>query len=356
MDRKTAKYLNIAVWTVLSAAAAYVGIRWLFPWLLPFILALAGAAAIEPAVSYLCRRGLRRGIAAGLCVLIALALLAGLLWLLLSRAVGELRELMTQLPELLDSVSATLETWKTALLGLLGRAPPGADIWLERSVEALRESLQRLPAALSSRVLTLLSGAAAGAPGFLLFAVTALIGFYFTSASYPALLHGFARLLPEHFLARARLVRRDLRRTLGRWLKAQAILLLLTFAELTAAFLLLRIDYALLLALAIAVIDALPILGTGTVLLPWALYDLLTGAVSRGVGLAVTYAAVTVLRSCIQPKLLGDQLGLHPLAALASIYIGWKAWGVWGMLTFPILAITGKQLLDSGVLRRKSIY
>ena len=352
MDAKTAKVLNIAVWIGLGAAALYVGVRWLLPWLLPFLPALLLAAAIEPAVGYLCRRGLKREVAAALCVLIALALLAGVLWLLLARLTGEVRELLDQLPALLDSAAATLETWESALLGLMDRVPPGLDLWLEQSLEGLRERLRQMPAELSPRLLRLITGAAAGAPGMLLFAVTALIGFYFISASYPELLHGFARLLPERFLARARIVRRDLRRTLGRWVKAQIILLLLTFAELTAAFLLLRVEYALLLALATAVIDALPVLGTGTVLLPWALYCFLSGETSRAVGLLVTYAAVTVLRSSIQPKLLGDQLGLHPLVTLAAIYVGWKVWGVWGMLTFPILAITGKQILDSGVLRR----
>ena len=108
---------------------------------------------------------------------------------------------------------------------------------------------------------------------------------------------------------------------------------------------LLGLRYALLLAVLTAVIDALPVLGAGTVLLPWAVYDLLTGNVPLALGLAITYAAVTVLRSAIQAKLLGDQLGLHPLASLAAIYAGWTLWGVMGMLLFPILAICVKQAL-----------
>ena len=94
-----------------------------------------------------------------------------------------------------------------------------------------------------------------------------------------------------------------------------------------------------------AVVDALPVLGAGTVLLPWALYEMLTGQVPLALGLAITYAAVTVLRSAIQAKLLGDQLGLHPLASLAAIYAGWTLCGVLGMLLFPILAICVKQAI-----------
>ena len=356
MTEKTSRYLHVAAYALFALAGIYVGFRWLLPWLLPFLLGLAAAAAIEPAVSWLCRRGAKRELAAGICVLAALALLTGLLWLLLHRGADELRALLANLPALLRSVSATLETWKTVLLGMTDRAPPGLSEWLDRAVEGARTSLASLPATLSAHLLGLLSGAAAGAPDTLLFAVTLIIGFYFISASYPALLRGAARLLPDRFLARARIVRRDLRRTMGRWLRAQLILSLITFGALTAAFLLLRIDYALLLALLTALIDALPVLGTGIVLIPWAIYDLLTGATARAIGLAVTYAAVTVLRQSVQAKLLGDQLGLHPLATLVSIYVGWRTCGVWGMLLFPILAITGKQLLDSGVLRPGHIF
>lgn len=349
---KMGRHAGMALRLAFFAAAVYVGLRWLLPWFLPFLLAFVLAAAIEPLVGRLCRKGVKREIAAGLCVLIALAALTGVLWLLLHRTAAELRGLVQQLPELAASVSATLELWKDRLLALCKRAPAGMDVWLERALAALQEQLLQFPASLSARLPAWLSAAAGAAPGALLFTVTAVIGFYFTSASYPSLLHAFARMLPEEALARARIMRRDLRRTLGRWVKAQLMLLLFTFAELTVAFLLLKTEYALLLALGIALIDALPVLGAGTVLLPWALYDFLTGATPQAIGLAVTYVAVTVLRNSIQPKLIGDQLGLPPLVSLASIYVGWKVCGVIGMLTFPILAISGKQLIDSGVLRR----
>jgi len=356
MYTKTSRVLPVLAYILLALAGLYIGFRWLLPWFLPFLIGLAAAAAIEPAVGYLCRRGLRRELAAGLCVLITLSLVSGLVWLLLHRGIGELRELVARLPELLDNVSATLETWKQALLRISQRTPDGLSVWLDQGVEGIRTGLAALPAALSSRLLRLLSSAAAAAPNILLFSVTLVIGFYFISASYPVLLHSAARLLPDKFLTQARTLRCNLRRTLGRWLKAQLILTAITFALLTAAFFLLRIDYALLLAFLTALIDALPVLGTGAVLLPWAIYDLLTGATVQAIGLGITYAAATVLRSSIQAKLLGDQLGLHPLATLVSIYVGWQTCGMWGILLFPILAITGKELIDGGILRPGHIY
>lgn len=335
------------VWALpaaLAAAAAYVALRYLFPWLLPFLLALAAAALLEPAVGALVRRGVKRPLAAGLCVLGFLSAAGGLLWLLLSRIFSELSDLLRRLPELLAGLSDAMARWEGWLTALPERMPGAAAGLLRGALDSVRGGLESLPGELAKKLPGAVSAAVSAAPEALLFAVTLLIGLYFTSASYPSLLHGAASLLPERFLARARRARLDLRATLGRWLRAQLLLLLLTFAELTAAFSLLRVRYALLLAALTALVDALPVFGTGTVVLPWAAVELLAGDYPLAAGLGVTYAVVTVLRSCIQPKLLGDQLGLHPLASLASIYVGYRAGGVWGMLLLPVAAITAKQL------------
>ena len=345
------KLTNAALTLLLCAAIAYAALRWLLPWLAPFLIAFAAAALLEPAAAYLCRRGLPRPLASGMCLIGLLGGVVGLLWLLLRQLFREVSALSARLPELAQTLSASLARWEAALKAFLARAPAGVDLWLDRALAGAEESLLRAPGALSQRVLRLLPTLAAGAPGALLFAVTVVIGAYFISAAYPEILHFLARCLPERSLYRARRLRRDLRRTLGRWLRAQGLLLAITFAMLAAAFALLRVDYALLLALATALIDALPVLGTGTVLLPWALWMLLTGNMPLGVGLVLTYAGVTVTHQSIQAKLLGDQLGLHPLATLGAIWLGFRVWGVAGMIVFPLLAVCARQALSGLTLR-----
>lgn len=339
------KLTKLAPAAALVAAAVYVSVRWLLPWSAPFWIALGLAALLEPAVAGLSRRGLPRPLAAGLTLLGALGALGALLWLLLRRLIRELSALADRLPELARDLAGALGRWEAALTAYLARAPEGVGLWLERALAGAEESLLRLPGELSKRALELLPTLASGAPGALLFAVTAVVGAYFLSAAYPEMLHLAARALPERFLCRARLLRRDLRRTLGRWLRAQGILLSITFAMLAGAFALLKLDYALLLALGIALIDALPVLGTGTVLLPWAAWLLLTGSAPLGLGLALTWAGVTLMHQSIQAKLLGDQLGLHPLLTLAAIWLGWRIWGVAGMILFPLLAVCARQAL-----------
>ena len=117
------------------------------------------------------------------------------------------------------------------------------------------------------------------------------------------------------------------------------------------AFLLLGVRGAAGLAAVTALVDALPVFGTGTVLLPWALAAALLGQSGLGLGLVITWLVVNLMRSCVQAKLLGDQIGLDPLASLLAIYVGWRAMGVWGMLLFPLLLVTLDQLNEKGLLR-----
>lgn len=333
---------------LLFLAAAWLALRYMLPYIAPFAAAFAVAAALEGVVSRLTEKvGIPRSIASGACVLIFVAGVLGLLYALCSRVLGELSGFVQRLPGLLDSVSDTLTSWQNRLSAYFSS---DAQDYTGRILDSLTEQVKKLPSILSGALISWVTAAAAAAPTVLLFAVTAVIGAYFTSSSYNEILHFAALQLPEHVLVKARKIRMGLRSTIVRWFRAQILLMLITFIELTIAFLLLGINYALLLALFTAVVDALPVLGTGTVLIPWAIYDMLTGRMSTGIGLAITYGAVTVLRSCIQAKLLGDQLGLHPLVTLLAIYTGYMAWGVTGMIIFPIAAITIKQLNDAGMI------
>jgi sporulation integral membrane protein YtvI len=238
----------------------------------------------------------------------------------------------------------------------IDQAPPELESTLRLAMDALGQSLYTLPALLSQWALDALGKLAGRSPDLLLFAVTASIGTYFCAASFPRVLAFFSAQVPESWKKRLEGLGRDLKTSLGGWLRAQGILMGITFLELLAALWLLGVQDAPGLALLTAGLDALPLFGTGVVLAPWALFCLLLGQVPRGLGLLLTWAAVSLIRSCIEAKLLGDQIGLPPLASLTALYVGWRIGGVWGMLLFPILTVTLRQLNDRGVVRlwRKS--
>ena len=194
------------------------------------------------------------------------------------------------------------------------------------------------------------TGLASALPAAALFLCTTVLATYFPSAGRPALLDGLRRRLPPPWRTRLGRVAGGLREALGGWLKAQGLLMLITFGELAAGFLLLRVELSLLLAGLVALVDALPVFGTGTVLLPWAVLALLGGDVRMSVGLLVLYSVISLVRSLLEPRLVGARVGLPPLAALVCMYVGFQALGVLGMLLAPLAAVLARQLWDSGLL------
>ncbi len=350
MHSKTSSIINKLLLSALTIAGIWLALRFLFPLASPMLFAFGAAVAIEPAVKFLCRRRFPRPAASGLCV-IAFPSIAGiLLWLLLSRIFSEFQHLSLRLPQFLDALSDFMGYWQERLGSLSLRLPPVFTQVLSSTLEGAKDYLFSLPAVISGKVLSRLTAIAANAPMWLLFAVTWIMGLYFISAAYPSILRFLRFQLSHRSFERLRRIKSSLGESLGKYLKAQLIMSAITFGEMIIVFALLRVDYALVLAIAIAIIDALPVFGTGTVLLPWAAWEFIAGEPSRGLALAISYAAVTILRNCIQAKLLGDQLGLHPAITLLAIYSGAKAMGVLGMIVFPIAAISIKKLNDSGLI------
>ena len=347
---KASALISKALRLIMWLGGLWIFLRFLLPWTAPLILAFGGAVALEKPVRTLCRRGLPRAAASGICVAAFIALLAALLWLFMSRLLTEARHLGESLPLMAEALSERLAILQAKLLALADRLPPSLTQVLGSAGEGVADYLSRLPGELSAKAVSLLSGFVAELPSWLLFTVTGFMGLYFISAAYPDFTAFAARQIPGRLYIRAAGAKEALSQSLGKYIKAQLIMSAITFVQLLTAFLLLGISSPLVLALITAVIDALPVFGSGTVLLPWALWEFLSGDRGLGLGLAISYAAITVLRSCIQAKLLGDQLGLHPIATLAAIYAGWKAFGLWGMVIFPIAAISLKKLNDSGII------
>ena len=348
------KPADLARWGVLIVFG--VGISWLLmryilPWMAPFIAALLLARLMEPVVKILCRRGWTREFASGMCTIALLGLFVISVAALLTRGVGEISLLTHELPRLLSSAAEMVSNARQRTGDYMAQLPPELGVWLDHTMASLAQFFSSMPARISEKLLGLLSSVASAAPSILLFSITCGIGIYFISASFPGIQVFLDTHLPEKWQRRRAQLNASLRFTLGRYVKAQLILMIITFFELLVSFILLRVEGAVLISLIVALVDALPILGAGAILIPWAAFSILLGDAAFGVGLLIIWAVVTLVRNCIQAKLLGDQFGLHPLITLIAIYVGWCAAGVWGMMLFPMGALTIKQLSDSGMLR-----
>lgn len=345
-----------AVRAVLTVAGIVLGalvlIRFLLPCLWPFLLALLTAAVCEPAVEFLTDRcRLRRGVSSALCVTVILASLTGFFLLVVVRLFDEAAGLMEELPRLTEGLPRVLERVELTVRRLIASAPQGVRSYLAGAMEAAGERAAQIPAELSAWALDKLRVMAAGAPGTLLAVGTYVLGAYFISAGFAEVRAFLIRQIPERMRKNVHTVKKDLLDGVGRWLRAEAALVGITFAELTAAFTVLGVEYGVVIALAAALVDALPVFGVGAVLLPWAAASFIAGDTGRASGLLITYLLVTLVRQCLEPKLIGDQFGVAPAAALLAMYAGFRLAGVLGMVLFPFGLMLLNQMNTKGIIK-----
>lgn len=323
------------------------GIRYLLPLIFPFLLGSALALAAEPIVRFGCRRlHMPRPVAAGIGVSMSFAFLAMVILMLAALLLRELRMLAGILPGLEDSIRGGMHSISSWLLELAAKAPGGMAAVLTRNINDFFSGSSALLDQATGYLLRLASGILSQVPGRAVSFGTAIIASFMISAKLPKLKSYIRTRLNIQKLQPILDTLRRLKATLGGWLKAQLKLSVITFSVATTGLLLLRVSYAPLWAVLIALVDAFPILGTGAILVPWSLVSFLQGDRLLAFGLLGLYAAAAVTRTVLEPRLVGKQLGLDPLVTLIALYAGFKLFGLLGMILAPLLAVTTTQLLE----------
>lgn len=322
--------------------------RYALPIVLPFALAALTALAAEPLVFFFhTRLKLPRPAAAGIGMTITLLILTLLLTVVAALMVRQLRTLVALMPDMEGSARDGLQSLEQWLLGISNKAPESIRPMVRQGVEQLFDGGSTVVEELTARLVSLASGMVSHLPSGALGIATWLLASYMFSVRIHHIRQQLARRMPQQWKDRYLPMLRRLKSAVLAWLSAQLKLISISFAVLTVGFWLLRVRYAPLWALLIALVDALPVLGTGTVLVPWSLVCLLQGNMARALGLLGIFAAVTLLRTMLEPKLVGAKLGLDPLVTLAAMYTGYRLWGILGMLLSPLLAVTVIQLLTA---------
>ena len=336
-----------------SAAAAaglfYLVFRYLFWWVLPFLLALGVTAAVEPVVAYLrVHLRFRRSFSALLLTLVLLFLLGGLLSLLGTTLANQAYALLKKAPLLLERVPQLLDAFFARLDGYSAAFPQWLRDSLYGAVMRALSDAESFFSDLTGRLLSFLGSFAAALPRRVLSGATTVLAVYFTIASYPTLCRMLKARLSGKTIRSLRLFRSGVTQSLSRYLRAELTISFLTFLQLLLGFFLMRQDYALLLAFLITLLDALPVFGTGTALVPWALLSLLFSSVPKAIALLALYLCTLLVRNVLEPKLLASQAGLPPVASLFAMYLGFCTFGVAGMIAFPFLLLLAAQTYRIG--------
>ncbi|MBR3894234.1 MAG: sporulation integral membrane protein YtvI [Clostridia bacterium] len=341
---------SILVTVCLGAALLYLGLRYLLPLCLPFLFAWGISLLVRPLSARLSER-VGGSVAVWAGILLPL-LLGGILFLLgfsLRRLVGELEHLLERvlsegggIAEFVGSDPDYFELLRSKI-GFL-RHLDASDRLRTGFNNVVENALNGLLTSLTSGIPRFVSKVVSAVPSLLFVTlITVIAGFYFC-VDGARVGQGLTGVLPSPIRARIPAWKQRAQKLSWSYVRAYLLLLLLTFAELFLGFCILGVDYAFLLAALVALVDLLPILGVGTVLVPWSVIMLIQHRFFVGFGLLALFLAVTVVRQLVEPRLVGKSLGLHPLLTLFSTYVGWELFGFLGMLLGPFFALLGKAL------------
>lgn len=336
-------WLRLGIRVVLLAAVILLLVYAAPPLLslfMPFVLAVVLAWILNPSVRWLQRKlKISRKPISLIVIILAIGVVGGALFWFVYALGSEVYSLIgnwtfvggsiesgfNELNERLNHLSALVPK---EVLGLLENAYTGLIGWLRNVVPGLLETVGTKIGAFAMKV-----------PAGVIGAVIFLVASYFVVSDYPRIrLMATERMSSgvHSFLSR---VRKIALAAFGGYVKAQLILSLGVFFILLIGFWVVGIEYALLLAFVFAVMDFIPIIGSGTVIVPWAVVDIVLGNYRQAISLMVIWGLICVFRRVAEPKVVGDQTGLSPILALISIYVGMRLGGVLGMILGPVLVL-----------------
>ena len=348
-------WLRLAIRLALAALGLWLLTRFGRPLLslfAPFVAALVAAAGLNPPVKWLQRQlGLPRGGVTLVLLVVLFGLLGGGVALLVCAAGNELGTLVQNWDSLLAGLEGAMDQTEALFARFLTLVPPQiTQVVRDTGEEPLAWLGQVVPSALTD--LAALAGQKAmGVPSLVVALVMFVMATYFLTADYPYLRTRAIQGMDEGTLRFLGQIRATALGAFGGYLRAQLLLTVGVFFILLAGFLITRQSYSLLLALGLALLDFIPIVGAGTVMLPWAVVALFTGDHAMAIRLMVIWGLIAVFRRVMEPKFVGDQTGLSPVQSLVSIYVGMKLGGVAGMILGPILLLILLNLRGMGMFR-----
>lgn len=336
--------------SILSGALlVYLAFRYALPLLLPFLVAYVVSLLIRPVANKLASR---TRIGRGVCSVILLLVVFGLggwgLWVGSVRLITELGNLVERLLSdggIFDALDS-LMLWAEGIGARLGLFQVSEEGSAQAFYDAVMQMVGNMLSSLASRLPDLATSLFSALPSVLFFLVVSVVACFYFCTDGVSITRTLGSFLPSKWQQKLPRVKENLRDVFRKYIKAYGILLALTFALLLVGFWMLRVEYAFLLAFLIALADLLPVIGVGTILIPWGIVMLLQKQFYLGFGLLILYLVISLIRQVAEPKVLGKSLGLHPLLTLFATYVGFSLFGLFGMILAPVVALLGKRFLE----------
>lgn len=349
--KRRAFLINFFYFAVLLIVG-YLLLKYGLPMLAPFLIGFILAALLQKPIAFLARKlHIPKKIVAILLVLIFYCTIGVLLALLAIRALAACESLFGSLPSLYAShVEPLLASLFSSLESLVQRMDPELVSVLEDMTAQFTKSLGQMVSSLSMGAVGLISNWASSLPGLFIKLLLMIISTFFIAADYEQLTGFCMRQFSEKALTVVLQIKNYVVGTLLVCIRSYLLIMSITFVELSIGLTIIRVDHSILIALCIAIFDILPVLGTGGIMIPWTILSAIQGDYTLAIGLLAVYLVVTVIRNILEPKIVGSQIGLHPVVTLASMFVGTQLFGIVGLFGFPIGLSLLRYLNDNGTI------
>lgn len=339
------RILVTALYIVIGGLLAFVFFKYLLRLLIPFIMAWLVALVIRPIAETLHKRtGISKKVLSVILVVLLIVVAGAFFIFVLDKLIYEFKGIVSTVSKnsdlwvshILDTVNKMID--KVPFLKTFGSEEEMLNSFGSFAKNMFADFTSRMPEMLT-RLVTLL-------PGLLFVSLILVMASYYFCADYGEINGYIYGLMPLNVKDKVIKARVKLKTAGIKVLKGYLLTVGITFLQLYAGFLILKTEYAFTIALVTALVDILPVIGVGTILIPWAAVKIIAGSYYQGFGLLIIFGVVSIVREILEPKIIGKSIGLHPLATLFSMYIGLKLCGFIGMISFPVLVIGAKSFFS----------
>ena len=341
--------INLLYWAAILAIV-YLCFRYLLKLLMPFVIALLVAWLLRPICRWYRSKSFRGQVYTALVVatvLLFYLIIGGLVTLILINVGADIAQRLTGLPALYtQTIEPGLRNLYASAEELVSRFDPTLEAVVNTAMPEVISSLGSTVTSFSVTAVTKLTGFAASIPNALLSAAICIISTIFMATTFDSIIRFLNENLPEKVTETAGYVVKSFRNVIMKYGVSYLIIMLMTFGEIAIGLLIIGKSHAILIAALIAVFDIFPIVGAGLILLPWTVITFIQGKVLQGIGMAILYVVVIVVRQIMEPRIVGRQVGLPPLVTLACMFLGTSLFGGIGLFGLPILAAIVTNLND----------
>ena len=328
---------------VVIRAAIYV-----FRLFSPFIFGFLLSRLINPVVDRLQNRlKIPRGASAAMVVILTIAVLIGIIGGVGYKLFDEIKNLYYQWPSMMASFQNGWNNLSAMLSDLYIDMPDSVQNMVDNLYNNLTNQMSQFMS--NIEVVNNAQDFARSLPGGFIWTIVFVIAMFFMVSQKSNIDRSIKRFLGPKKVAKLTEINNECRKYLGGYVRAQIILMFIIFVVIAIALSILGAPYSLLVAAATAILDALPFLGSGITLWPLAVIYFINGNLKLGIGYVCVYIAVALLRRFIEPKLVSDKMGLNPILTLVAMYIGYRWWGILGMLIGPIILMVIISLYKAGL-------